>query len=120
MTTEGLPCWLVLTSTNAVVPGEFYSKLFDRKLENRNEGATIVFQNRSQYECGLSMVVSDNGAALSEWNVYYTIQDCERSLINARRLGAHSIIETQDKPGIGRFSSFTGPDGIKCFIMARE
>lgn len=46
--------------------GRILFEAVDWKLENRNEDATIVFQNRSQYECGLSMVVSDNGAAWSE------------------------------------------------------
>ncbi|WP_148300207.1 VOC family protein [Paenibacillus sp. JCM 10914] len=120
MTTEGLPGWLELTTTDVAVSGEFYSKLFDWKLEYRKQDSTIVFQNRGQDESGMSVVAPDHGTARSEWNVYYTAQDCGRSLIKARTLGAHSITEIQDKPGVGQFASFMGPDGMKSFIMSRE
>ncbi|MFB4322393.1 VOC family protein [Priestia sp. BR_2] len=120
MAAEGLPGWLELTSTNLEVSEEFYSKLFDWKFEYRNQDSAILFHEKGPYESGVAIVASEQGSALSEWNVYYAVQDCDRVSAKAQSLGAHAIIEPQEKLGVGRFASFTGPDGMDCFIIARD
>ncbi|MEK3779407.1 VOC family protein [Paenibacillus sp. FSL R5-0810] len=118
MAAEGLPGWLELTTTNLEVSGEFYSKLFDWNLEYQNRDAAVLYCKKDQYESSVTVSASEHGK--SEWKVYYVVHDCEESLIKAESLGAHAILEPREKPGVGRFASFTGPDGMECCIIARD
>jgi|GEM_PF-6730324 len=52
---------------------------------------------------------------MSEWKVYYAVHDCDQMVFKAQSLGAHTNIEPREKLGVGRFASFTGPDGMDCF-----
>lgn len=120
MAAEGLPGWLELTTTNLEVSGEFYSKLFGWILEYRNHDSALLFHQKGPYEDGITVTASKKGTKMSEWKVYYAVQDCDQMVFKAQSLGAHTNIEPREKLGVGRFASFTGPDGMDCFIIARD
>lgn len=50
-------------------------------------------------------------------NVYFTVQDLEKTLDKAAELGGKTLVPKTPIPGVGHFAMFTDPEGVPVGIM---
>lgn len=50
-------------------------------------------------------------------NVYFTVQDLEKTLAKAGELGGKTLVPKTPIPGVGHFAMFTDPEGVPVGIM---
>jgi len=56
----------------------------------------------------------------SYWMVYFSVADCDRSVKQAKSLGAKVVVEPMDIPTIGRFATLQDPQGATFSIIKLE
>ena len=96
---------------------EFYSQLFDWKLEDMpgSPGNVYTMVKAGDSTIGGIMQHPMPGAP-SFWLSYVLVDEIHASTAKAKSLGATSIKEAHEVPGMGWFSIFLDPTGA-CFAM---
>ena len=92
----------------------FYSQLFDWKLEDM-PGMDYTLIKSGDNSLGGIMQHPMPGAP-SFWLSYVLVDDIHASTAKAKSLGATSIKEAHEVPGVGWFSIFLDPTGA-CFAI---
>jgi predicted enzyme related to lactoylglutathione lyase len=93
----------------------FYGKLFDWTLEEMPGGMEYTMIKDGANTIGGIMKHPMPGAP-SIWISYALVDDINASTTKAKSLGATTIKEAQEVPGMGWFSIFLDPTGA-CFAM---
>ncbi len=57
------------------------------------------------------------GGARPGWLIYVGVEDTDRTVEQARGLGAQVVVPPADIPGVGRFSLLTDPQGAPFYVM---
>ena len=99
-----------LNTTDVPKAKEFYSKLFDWKLEDMAGGMEYTLVKTGDASIGGIMKHPMPGAP-SFWLSYVLVDDIHASTAKAKSLGATSIKEVQEVPNMGWFSIFADPTG---------
>ena len=56
----------------------------------------------------------------SYWGVYFTVDDCDATLADAKDNGGQVLMQPMDVPGLGRFAVVQDPQGAMFTVMAAE
>ena len=103
-----------LNTTDLGKAKEFYSKLFDWKLED------IPGMNYTTIGVGGGtgggMMTHPMPGAPSFWLAYILVEDVQTATAKATSLGANMVKDVTEVPGMGWFSIFLDPTGA-CFAM---
>ena len=103
-----------LNTTDLSKAKEFYSKLFDWKLED------IPGMNYTTIGVGGGtgggMMTHPMPGAPSFWLAYIAVDDIHAATAKATSLGANMVKDVTEVPGMGSFSIFLDPTGA-CFAM---
>jgi predicted enzyme related to lactoylglutathione lyase len=103
-----------LNTTDLGKAKEFYSKLFDWKLED------IPGMNYTTIGVGGGtgggMMTHPMPGAPSFWLAYIAVDDIHAATAKATSLGANMVKDVTEVPGMGSFSIFLDPTGA-CFAM---
>jgi uncharacterized protein len=106
-------CHVELHSNDLEKSKEFYTKLFDWKLEempNDNHSYTVI---RVGEGTGGGMMKAPMPGTPSAWLAYVCVDDIVASTAKARSLGARMLLDVTEAAGYGRFSVFTDPQGAQ-------
>jgi predicted enzyme related to lactoylglutathione lyase len=99
-----------LNTTDPAKAKEFYSKLFDWKLEDMPGPMPYTMINTGEKPGGGMMKHPVPGAP-STWLVYIGVNDIKAATEKAKSLGAKALQENMEVPNYGWFSIFTDPTG---------
>ena len=104
-----------LNTTDVPKAKEFYRQLFDWTLEDMPVGMDYTIVKTGETSIGGIMKHPMPGAP-SFWLSYVLVDDVHASTAKAKSLGATSIKEAHEVPGVGWFSIFLDPTGA-CFAI---
>jgi uncharacterized protein len=101
-----------LATTDVAKAKEFYSSLFDWKLEDMpmGEAGNYTLIKPAQGPGG-GMMAHPMPGAPSAWLAYVGVDDVKASTEKARSLGATVLRDITEVPGMGWFSILTDPTG---------
>ena len=101
-----------LNSNNIAKAREFYSKLFDWKLEDMPMGPgqtyTVIDTGEDKTGGGMFQNVIGPGSA---WLAYVSVDDIEAATAKVKALGGTVHQEIQEVPNMGRYSIISDPSG---------
>jgi uncharacterized protein len=106
-------CWEELMSTDPEAAAKFYAALFGYDVESMDMGPMgtyRILKSGDRQRAGV-MGVPPGAPPHSSWMTYVLVGDVDASTRNARELGAKTMVEPRDIPGIGRFSVIADPTG---------
>lgn len=110
----GAPCWYELITHDLPRATRFYTDLFGWNATERDiptVGPYTIAKLGEQSVAGLMSIRKEWGEVAPAWNVYFTVEDCERTVRRARDLGGHVITGPNAVPGFGRFAVILDAEG---------
>ena len=117
-------CWHDLMSTDPVVSGEFFTKLFGWTISPFDLGEMGNYQMLMNGEEGIGGIVplDDSVPVPSHWIGYITVDDVDAALERGTNHGGRTCVPGTDIPNVGRFGVLTDPTGavISPFKSAHE
>jgi uncharacterized protein len=102
-------CHVELNTTDLKKSKDFYSKLFDWKLEDMPDGNYTMIKVGEG--TGGGMMKHPIPGAPSFWLSYVLVDDIQGSTKKAKSLGASVMKDVTEIPGYGRFSVLADPTG---------
>jgi len=106
-------CWEELLSSDPEAAAKFYADLFGYTIESTDMGPMgtyRILKSGDRQRAGL-MKLPPGEPSHSHWLAYILVSDVDASTRNAGELGAKTLMEPRDIPGIGRFSIISDPTG---------
>jgi predicted enzyme related to lactoylglutathione lyase len=90
---------------------DFYRRLFDWRLGDKSlpGGGYTELDPGETFPAGMTLAANSN--ASSHWLPYIRVADVAASTEKAKQLGAETIRELINVPGLGRFSILVDPAG---------
>jgi predicted enzyme related to lactoylglutathione lyase len=102
-------CHVELNTTDVKKAKDFYSKLFNWKLEDMPDGSyTMIGVGEGT---GGGMMKNPIPGAPSFWLAYVLVDDIQASTKKAKSLGASVMKDVTEIPGYGSFSVLADPTG---------
>jgi predicted enzyme related to lactoylglutathione lyase len=102
-------CHVELNTTDVKKAKDFYSKLFNWKLEDMPDGSyTMIGVGEGT---GGGMMKNPVPGAPSFWLAYILVDDIQASTKKAKSLGANVMKDVTEIPGYGSFSVLADPTG---------
>lgn len=113
-------CWTELMTKDAAAATPFYTSVFDWKPEVQDMGGmqyTLWKGSTPSTVGGMMQITPDMGEVPSHWMLYFTVADCDASVVQAQGLGATVVVPPNDIPNVGRFSMLKDPQGAHFSII---
>jgi hypothetical protein len=110
---HGAFSWFELMTTDIEGAKQFYGKLLGWKLRDEPmEGFnyTVVDANGEDV-AGIMDMPPDSGDMPPVWGIYFTVENLDKTVAQAKELGATILVEPREIPGVGRFSVIQDPQG---------
>jgi predicted enzyme related to lactoylglutathione lyase len=108
-------CHFELMSSNPQKCREFYGALFDWSFDDKSmHGYTLVHAGQ---EATGGIFPRPKQAPHACMNVYFTVNDIDRTLSRAAELGGKVLVPRTTIPGTGEFAMFADPEGVAIGIM---
>jgi uncharacterized protein len=104
-------CHVELNTTDLKQAKDFYSKLFDWKLEDMPSPGGGYTMIRVGEGTGGGMMKNPIPGAPSFWLAYVLVDDIQASTKKAKSLGASVMKDVTEIPGYGSFSVLADPTG---------
>lgn len=113
MKQHGAFSWNELMTTDVDGAKAFYSELFGWTLEDVKPGEMdyTLAKVDGQDVAGIMKKPKEMADLPSVWGSYVTVGNVDESAKLAEKLGAKTIVEPTDIPGIGRFCMILDPQG---------
>jgi predicted enzyme related to lactoylglutathione lyase len=110
---HGAFSWFELLTTDVSASKDFYGKVFGWKLENHpmGEGDYFVVENDDEQVAGIMKKPEKAAAVPPYWSVYVAVDDVDAVADKATENGGTLVVPPRDIPTIGRFCTFTDPQG---------
>ena len=101
-----------LNSNNVAKARDFYSKMFDWKLEDTpmGSGSTYTMIHTGDDKTGGGMWQNPVGPG-SAWIPYVSVDDVDAATAKVKQLGGQVFQEVTEIPDMGRFSIISDPSG---------
>jgi predicted enzyme related to lactoylglutathione lyase len=90
---------------------KFYRGLFDWKLEDQKMGPGMVYTTIGVGKGTAGGMMAKSAEEPAAWLPYVLVDDVDKTVAKARKLGANLIVPGADIPGVGRFGIFLDPSG---------
>ena len=115
----GSMCWNELITDDSNKAGNFYKQTFGWTLENMPglRGPYTIFKKDGAQAGGMMKATPDMHLTHPYWLVYFAVDDCDKSVAKAQKLGGKAMVQPTDIPNIGRFSVLTDPQGAYFAII---
>lgn len=101
--------WTELLTHDPAAAREFYSKTFNWSVKESPEYTEYLLEGISH--AGMMKIREEWGQMPSVWNVYFRVDDCDKSVEKAIALGGSVIVPPTDIPDVGRFAILCDPQG---------
>ena len=117
--THGAFSWSELMTSDPAAAAKFYGKLFGWKVKEMGaEMGGYRVANIGETSVGGLMAMPPKAKGLKpSWGVYVTVDDVDKTLAQAVKLGAKVCMEAMDVPGVGRMAGFNDPQGAMISII---
>lgn len=105
-------CWGELLTSDTSAAKEFYCKLMDWGTEtSETEGMRnyTIFMNGPVPSGGMLAITPEMGPVPPNWVSYFKVDNCAKSEIKARELGATILVPTTEIPSMGNFTVIMDP-----------
>ena len=117
--THGAFSWSELMTSDPAAAAKFYGELFGWQVKEMGaEMGGYRVANIGETSVGGLMAIPEQAQGLApRWGVYVTVDDVDRTLAQALKLGAKVCMEPMDVPGVGRMAGFNDPQGAMISII---
>ena len=103
---------LELNTTDVAKAKEFYTQMFDWKLEDMPMGPDMTYTViKPAQGPGGGMMIHPMPGAPSTWLAYVSVEDVHAATAKAKAAGATIIKDVTEVPGMGLFTIFLDPTG---------
>jgi hypothetical protein len=114
-------CWNELHTHDVDGSGAFYTKLFDWGARtDKGTPPYTSFKNGKRDAGGMIEIQKEWGDVPTHWAVYFAVDDCDKAMARAKRLGAHEIVPPMDVENVGRFAMLCDPQGAAFAIITLD
>jgi uncharacterized protein len=115
-------CWNELYTKDAKRAGDFYSALFgwSREPMPTPMGEYTIFKKGDEQAAGMMQITKEMGATPPHWEVYFAVEDSDRTVEKAKGMGAQVMVPPTDIPNIGRFAMLNDPQGAGFAVIRLE
>jgi len=110
----GAICWNELLTRDPTRAKGFFSDLFGWTSKINPavmEGKYHIFVNDGQEAGGMMQIEPEWGPMPSNWTIYFGVDNCDRTVAEAERLGGNLMFPTMEIEHIGRFAYLQDPQG---------
>lgn len=110
----GARSWCELQTSDVAAASQYYGALFGwsaRTSESIAEGDYVIFELEGVQVGGMLPVARHWSRDLSNWSVYFGIEDCDGAVSRSVELGAEVIVEPMSIVHVGRFAHLIDPQG---------
>ncbi len=118
---QGAPSWFELRTTDPKKAGDFYTKLFGWTVEKSEVGSGsmeyFTFKNDGRPAAGMFEIKEEMGKIPPHWGIYFTVNNLEKTLEKATKMGANLLYDIINIPEIGRFTGLQDPEGIAFSVI---
>jgi hypothetical protein len=106
-------CWNELLTNNTDQAGKFYTQLFgwSGNVQQMGPTAYTMFMKGQAPAGGMMAIAPEWGKVPPHWMIYISVEDCEKSVALAKKLGGEILAPPTDVPNVGRFSTMRDPQG---------
>lgn len=113
MTTQGMPSWSELMTSDPQAATKFYGELFGWQFETMSmpDGDYHVAALGEEKIAGIMAIPEEAKGSPSQWGQYFTVKDVDSFAKKISTLGGAIIVPPTDVPGVGRFIMFQDPQG---------
>lgn len=118
----GAFCWNELYTTDPKRAGDFYSKMFDwaREPMPMPTGQEYTIFKKGDAQAAGMMELPKEWKVAPHWLVYFAVDDSDRTVDKARKMGAGVMVPPTDIPNIGRFAILNDPQGADFAVIRLE
>jgi predicted enzyme related to lactoylglutathione lyase len=109
----GSICWQELATRDTETAAAFYAAVFGWQPRTDDMGGTpyTSFMLGEEAAGGMMAIQPEWGEVPPHWLVYFAVEDCDRTVAQARDLGASVLVEATTIPEVGRFAMIQDPQG---------
>ena len=107
----GAFCWNELLTTDTAAAEKFYTGLFGWTAETAQVGPMpyTEFKNGERPAAGMLTTTKEMGDMPPNWMVYFSVDDCDRSVERAKKMGATIAASPMEIPDVGRMAAILDP-----------
>jgi predicted enzyme related to lactoylglutathione lyase len=115
----GTVCWNELTTTNTLMAGNFYSRLFGwgRQIQQMDLLEYTILVNEDEPAAGMYQFTSAMDDALPQWLIYFAVEDCKLSVDRACKMGAQTLTPLKEIHEVGRYCVMKDPQGATFAVI---
>ncbi len=115
-------CWNELYTTYSKKAWDFYSNLFgwSREPMQTPTGEYTIFKKGDAQAAGMMQISKEMGATPPHWMVYFAVDDSDRTVEQAKGMGAQVMVPPTNIPNIGRFAVLNDPQGADFAVIRLE
>ncbi|HEV8232881.1 MAG TPA: VOC family protein [Thermoanaerobaculia bacterium] len=117
-------CWNELYTTDPKKAGDFYSNLFGWSRELMPmpppTGEYTIFKKGDAQAAGMLKIPKEMGAMPPHWLIYFAVDDSDKTVEKAKRMGGTVTVPPMDIPNIGRFAILNDPQGADFAVIRLE
>lgn len=111
---HGALTWNELQTPDVDRAGKFYTELFGWGADTQDMGSfTYTSYKNGDRPAGGMMPIDQQtmGDVPPNWGVYFAVDQCDKTVEKAKKIGATVIVGPQDIPEVGRFATMIDPQG---------
>ena len=115
----GAFCWNELYTTDTKRAGDFYSNLFGwtRELMPMPTGPDYTIFKKVDSQAAGMMELPKEWKVKPHWLVYFAVDDSDRTVDKAKKMGGKVMVPPTDIPNIGRFAILNDPQGADFAVI---
>ena len=117
--THGAFSWSELMTSDPAAAASFYGELFGWTIKTMGpEMGGYRVANVGETSVGGLMASPAQAQGMPpRWGVYVTVDNVDKTLAQAKALGAKVCMEPMDVPGVGRMAAFNDPQGAMISVI---
>jgi predicted enzyme related to lactoylglutathione lyase len=122
-TSEGMPIWYELTTTDADGAQTFYADVVGWKIAASamaGAGDYRILTAPDGQDIGGLMTLPEGAPMKPGWFCYIAVEDVDGAARKIKALGGTILMDPRDIPGIGRFAMVADPQGMIFYIMRSD
>jgi hypothetical protein len=107
-------CWNELQARDIETAKTFYTSLFRWRMKETDD---YTEWHLGEHAVGGMMASQAPPQVPSYWLPYFAVEDCEKSVEQARSGGGSVIVPAMDIPNVGRFAVLQDPQGATFAVI---
>jgi len=119
MKQHGAFSWNELMTSDIAGAKAFYGELLGWELrDTQTPEMTYTMIKAGDREVGGLMAIPENvKGAPSMWGAYVTVDDVDKQISRAEKLGGKLVLPAKEIPGVGRFAVISDPQGAMLTLI---